>query len=259
VFQTSIQSGFARSRSEALHPRLFPDVLWLCPSLQSPGGTRLHDLRGSNWGTLTNMTPASDWVVNGGKGALDFDSTNDTVSMSSIPSIRSGAFTVSLWYYPFSVTGLNQIFAQWSNVGIIAFRNGTSLAWQVGNRVTTSAVFAANTWHHIVCFRQENGTLRAMVNAILDAGSAAANNQSSTQPFLLGGPVAGAGTGAGNCLIDDLRIFSGSLAFADARQLYHLGRGNMPMVRKRRYSEQEAAGFKAYWANRRSQLFGGGV
>ena len=241
MFQTTIQSGFARSRSEALYPRLFPDVLWACPSLQSPGGTRLHDLRGSNWGTLTNMTPASDWVVSGGRGALDFDNTNDTVSIPSIPSIRSGAFTVSLWYHPFSTTGLNQIFAQWAVTGIIAFRNGNALAWQVGNRVTTSAVFTANSWHHIVCFRQENGTLRAMVNAILDAGSAAATNQSSTEPFLLGGPVAGAGTLAGNCLIDDVRIFSRGLAFADARQLYQLGRGNMPIVRKRRYTEEAAA------------------
>lgn len=252
--QTTIQSGFARTRSEALHPRMFPDAGWWCPSLQSPGGTRLHDLRGSNWGTLNNIDPATDWVVSGGKGALDFDNTNDTVSIPSIPAIRSGPFTVSLWYYPFSITGLNQIFAQWSIAGLIAFRNGTSLAWQIGNRVTTSAVFTANLWHHVICFRQENGTLRAMVNAILDPGSAAATSQSSTELFLLGGPVAGAGTGAGNCLIDDVRIFSRSLSFAEGRQLYHLGRGNMPMVRKRRYTEEAGA-----TTNRRRRIICGSV
>jgi len=254
VFQTTIQSGFARSRSEASYPRLFPDVGWWCPSLQSPGGTRLHDLRGGNLGTLTNMEPATDWVVNGGRYALDFDNTNDTVSIPSIPSIRSGAFTVSLWYHPLSTTGLNQIFAQWAVSGLIAFRNGTSLAWQVGNRVTTSAVFTANSWHHVVCFRLESGTLRAMVNGRLDSGSAAATNQSSTEPFLLGGPVAGAGTGAGNCLMDDVRIFSRGLAFGDARQLYQLGRGNMPMVRRRQYTEAAAV-----TTNRRRRLICGSV
>jgi hypothetical protein len=184
------------------------------------------------------MDPASDWVVSGGKVALDFDNSNDQVSVPSIASIRSGPFAVSLWYYPFSISGFNQIFAQWLVNGIIAFRNGTSLAWQVGNRVTTGAVFTANTWHHVVCLRQENGTLRAMINGVLDAGSAAATSQSSTEPFLLGGPVGGAGTGAGNCQMDDIRIYLRGLSFGEARQLWQIGRGNMPLRPRRRYTEQ---------------------
>jgi hypothetical protein len=207
------------------------------------------------------MDPATDWVVSGGKGALDFDNSNDQVSIPSIASIRSGPFTVSLWYYPFSVSGINQIFAQWIGVGglgMIGFRNGSALAWQVGNRVTTGAVFTANNWHHMVCFRQENGTLRAMINGVLDAGSATATGQSSTEPFLLGGPVAGAGTGAGNCQMDDIRIYLRGLSFGEARQLYQIGRGNMPLRRRRRYTEQAAGGFKAYWARNNSRLIGAG-
>jgi hypothetical protein len=203
------------------------------------------------------MDPASDWVISGGKGALDFDNSNDQVSIPSIASIRSGPFTVSLWYYPFSVSGINQIFAQWLSNGIIAFRNGTSLAWQITNRVTTGAVFTANAWHHIVCFRQADGTLRAMVNGVLDSGSIPAANQSSTEPFILGGPVSGAGTGAGNCQMDDIRIYLRGLSFGEARQLWQIGRGNMPLRRRRRYTEQ-AGGFKGYWANRQ-HLIGSGV
>jgi hypothetical protein len=158
---------------------------------------------------------------------LDFDNSNDQVSIPSIASIRSGPFAVSLWYYPFSISGLNQIFAQWGTAtdGIIAFRNGTSLAWQNGNRVTTGAVFTANAWHHIVCFRQANGTLRAMINGVLDAGSATATSQSSTEPFLLGGPVGGAGTGAGNCQMDDIILFGDCITFGEAREIYRRGRG----------------------------------
>lgn len=256
---TSIQTGFARSASEAMFPRLFPDVLWLCPSLNpAMGGNRLWDLSGrQNWGTLTNMAN-DDWVISGGKLALDFDNSNDQVQASSIASIRSGPFTVSLWYYPFSISGLNQIFAQWLSSGIIAFRSGTSLAWQVGNRVTTGAVFTPNTWHHVFCLRQENGTLRAMINGVLDAGSATATNQSSTEPFILGGPVGGAGTGAGNCQIDDVRIYGRGLTAEEGMQIYRIGRGNMPLRRRRRYTEQAAGGFKAYWANRQ-HLIGSGV
>lgn len=257
---TSVQTGFARSASEAMFPRLFPDAGWWCPSLNpAMGGTRLWDLSGrQNWGTLTNMAN-DDWVISGGKGALDFDNSNDQVSIPSIASIRSGPFAVSLWYYPFSVSGLNQIFAQWGSAtdGIIAFRNGTALSWQNGNRVTTGAVFTANAWHHIVCFRQANGTLRAMVNGVLDSGSTPAANQSSTEPFILGGPISGAGTGAGNCQMDDIRIYLRGLSFGEARQLWQIGRGNMPLRRRRRYTEQ-MAGFKAYWARNNSRLIGAG-
>lgn len=261
-FTSTINSGFARSRSEAQFPRLFPDLGWWCPSLQPMGGTRLWDLSGrQNWGTLTSMDPATDWVISNGRGALDFDNTNDTVSMASIEAIRSGPFAVSCWYYPNTTSGINQIFAQWTNIGglgPIAFRNGNALAWQIVNRLTTASVFTASVWHHIVCYRLPSGTLRAMVNGVLDAGSSTATNQSSTDPFLLGGPVSGAGTGAGDCLLDDVRIYR-NLDINDGYALYRLGRGNMPIARRRRYTEQAAGGFQAYWARRQSQIIGAGV
>jgi hypothetical protein len=202
-------------------------------------------------GALVNMDPASDWVISGGKGALDFDNSNDQVSIPSIASIRSGPFTVSLWYYPFSVSGINQIFAQWLSNGIIAFRNGTSLAWQITNRVTTGAVFTANAWHHIVCFRQADGTLRAMVNGVLDSGSIPAANQSSTEPFILGGPVSGAGTGAGNCQMDDIVIFGDCITFGEAREIYRRGRG-AGLVEERRRPIRSAV-----TTNRRRRLLTG--
>jgi hypothetical protein len=199
-----------------------------CPSFSGNTGLQLPSTLGRSHGTLTNFANNGNdaYVANPDRVALSFNNVNNTVAIPSIPSIRSGAFTVSLWYYPFSVTGLNQIFAQWApGFGLIAFRSGTSLVWQVGPRVTTSAVFAANVWHHVVCFRLESGTLRVMVNGILDAGSTASANQSSTEPFLLGGPVAGAGTLAGNCLMDDITVWNAGLTANEARFLYEQGRG----------------------------------
>jgi hypothetical protein len=96
-----------------------------------------------------------------------------------------------------------------------------------------------------------------MVNGVLDSGSIPAANQFSTEPFLLGGPVGGAGTGAGNCQMDDIRIYLRGLSFGEARQLWQIGRGNMPLRPRRRYTEQ-AGGFKGYWANRQ-HLIGSGV
>ena len=199
--------AYYRPEWESLHSRMVDR--W-CPSFSGNTGLQLPSTMGRSHGILTNFANNGNdaYVANPERVGLSFNNLNNTVAMPSIPSIRSGAFAVSLWYYPFSLTATSQIFSQWSPVsGLIAFRNGNALAWQIGNRVTTSAVFTPNTWHHVVCFMNENGTLRAMVSGILDAGSAAASNQSSTEPFLLGGPVGGAGTGAGNCLIDDVIVF----------------------------------------------------
>jgi hypothetical protein len=60
-------------------------------------------------------------------------------------------------------------------------------------------------------------------------------------------------------LLDDARIYRDPLSLSDVRQLYQLGRGNMPIARRRRYTEEAAGGFKAYWARRQTQLIGGGV
>ena len=53
---------------ESTVPRLWDGVIgaW-CPSL-GPTGSRFHDFsRYGNWGTLTNMDPPTDWVVDGGQ------------------------------------------------------------------------------------------------------------------------------------------------------------------------------------------------
>ena len=69
---------------ESTVPRLWDGVIgaW-CPSL-GPTGSRFHDFsRYGNWGTLTNMDPPTDWVVDGGQYSLDFDNTNDYVDLGS--------------------------------------------------------------------------------------------------------------------------------------------------------------------------------
>jgi len=101
---TSVQTGFARSASEAMFPRLFPDAGWWCPSLNpAMGGTRLWDLSGrQNWATLTNMAN-DDWVVRSGKGMLDFDASNDFASTSASSSYNVGnSVTVSAFAFPTS-------------------------------------------------------------------------------------------------------------------------------------------------------------
>ena len=87
---------------ESTVPRLWDGVVgaW-CPSL-GPTGGRLHDFsRYGNWGTLTNMDPPTDWVVDGGQYALDFDAVNDYVVAGSLPDFPADC-TYSAWGWVYS-------------------------------------------------------------------------------------------------------------------------------------------------------------
>jgi hypothetical protein len=222
----------------------------------------------SNHGTLTNMDAASDWVVSGGKGALDFDATNDYVEMGVLTAIDAGDVSFSFWYYPHVVTGLATIFNNWSSTvssrGFYCFRNGSQIAFQqptINHRITTSVgSLTASTWHHVVCTKTSGtGGLRVHINGVLDANSGTAGtDQSSTAKFNFGGNYGG--TGGPNCLMDDLIVFNASLTANEAREIYRLGRG-YGVFPEPDFDEGFAAasGFKAYWARRQPQLIGGGV
>ena len=90
----------AKCQAEAEYPELWRGLVgaW-SPCLSPRGGTVLRDLSGrGNHGTLTNMDATTDWVTSGGKTALDFDGSNDYVSIdhNSIFAWPKGA-TFSTW------------------------------------------------------------------------------------------------------------------------------------------------------------------
>ncbi len=268
MLQTTIQSGFARNRSEALHPRLFPDAGWWCPSLQSPGGTRLHDLRGSNWGTLTMMDAASDWVVSGGRGALDFDGSNDRAEITGTYSglISSKIFSLSFWMrttaantntYPFTLGNSA------NDNPICGFRMSTTGAGTIaffyrdnaGNFVIPGDATVVNDgqWNHVVA-TCNGSTAQLFVNgrASGSASSISSLGASTINRVTIGalGRISVLAFYSG--LLDDARIYRDPLSAGDVRQLWQLGRGNMPMIRKRRYTEEAAA-----TTNRRRRLICG--
>lgn len=205
-------------------------------------GYRLLDRTGrGNHGTLTNMDAGTDWVgatIQGRSGyALDFDNTNDVVSVPHLSYLDSGHFTISCWYFTPTVSGFNQIVAQWQAVGApgpIAFRNGAAIAWQIQNRATTANILTANSWHFLsfIC----GPSLRVICNGVLDSNSAVVGVQSNSEPFLIGGPVLSAGTGAGNCRIADVVIHTRALTVAEHVDLYVRGPGWYQPYQRKRYA-----------------------
>lgn len=64
------------------------------------GGTVLHDYSGhKNHGTLTNMDPATDWVMGERGLALDFDGSNDRIDAGNGSSlnISTQSVTIAVW------------------------------------------------------------------------------------------------------------------------------------------------------------------
>lgn len=59
-----------------------------CWLMNERGGIRVNDLSGNgNHGTLTNMDPATDWIMSPDGPGLDFDGVNDTVLCGSTTSL----------------------------------------------------------------------------------------------------------------------------------------------------------------------------
>ena len=270
VNPTSIQSGFARSRSEALFPRLFPDAGWWCPSLNPPGGTRLHDLSGrQNWGTLTSMAN-DDWVVSVGRGALDFDGSNDGVLTNSAPAITTNAVTVCTWLNPSRLTR-GDLVTRWVGgassgdqfnllYGLTSGKPQFYVAFGPSggtNSGTGSATMAIGRWHFVTGI-WTGSACEVYLDGVFQSRSTTAGTLRTTagSQFSIGRNLSTDGYTQGQ--LDDIRIYDRALSASEVRQLYQLGRGNMPRIRQRRYTE-EAAGFKAYWANRRSRIIGAGI
>ena len=222
-------------------------VGYWCPWLGSSGYTLLNRSLMSTHGTLVNMDAGADWVgstIQGRGGyALDFDNTNDRIDASVLSALDSGDATFAFWYYPFSISGLNTVFNNWSstviNVGFFCFRNGAAISFQQpvsANRITTGSVLTANRWHHIVCRKQSIvGGLRVFVNGALDSNSATpGGNQASTAIFNLCGNYGG--VGAGNCQIAEFAIWNRAIADAEASELFRLGPGWYQPYQRKRYA-----------------------
>jgi hypothetical protein len=238
-------------------------VGWWCPSIDATGGILLDRSGRNNHGTLTNMDPASDWVASGGKLALDFDGSDDFVNTGNWSNSLT-RISVSAWVRPTSGTRQDFV-SKWGSInyqyvllqGVTASRFQFYISTTSSNAIgsgDSTTVISAGVWYHVVG-TYDGSTVRLFINGLLENSTSHSGNLSaSTQNNLIG--KSGDALFAGQ--LDDIRIYNRALTAGEVSQLWQIGRGNMPLRRRRRYTQQ-AAGFKAYWARRQSQLIGGGV
>jgi 5-hydroxyisourate hydrolase-like protein (transthyretin family) len=201
-------------------------------------GTIADDSVGTNNGTLNNMQQ-NDWVT--GKledYCLDFDGTNDYVSMDT-DTIPSDEFSISLWFYARSSTGTiydqsmgspyysggsRKYFAIYINSGELSwtFEDANDGDWRIYHTLTNPT----DTWHHVVVTAEwdnSNGNHSIWVDGELKTSEL---HYIRSKPYLnapyIGDPILD-GYQAPNVnfdgMIDDIRIYDYTVEAEDMEWL----------------------------------------
>lgn len=134
------------------------NVFAAAPCLGPTGGIVVDHSPWHLRGTMTNMDPASDWVVENGQWAVDH-TTNDYITFGnrSHTGVLSN-FTVSLWFYARSTAGTQGIASHtsFSDGGWQIAINSGQLRFPKWNDNPSTAI-SANTLYHAAFVRRGAG------------------------------------------------------------------------------------------------------
>ena len=208
------------------------------------------------------MDAATDWVVSGGRYALDFDGSNDYVSAGNMPNLGSiFDLTISFFlnvqastaYFPIiekyqgAVTSNGFLIYGVSGSGF-EFAGRENVATYLRSGYSGASDIQIGTWVHLVGRKRAtewsiwvNGVMKN--SQTLGTGTTSVNN--TTRPFLIGGSTTDAAYSA--CLLDDVRLYSRAISHSEIR-LLAIRRGIAYERRKRRSVYFNAAFFNPAWA-----------
>ena len=256
------------THDESAFPELWEGAVGAWAPCLGPTGLRLHDFSmRQNWGTLTNMDAATDWVVDGGQYGLDFDNANDFINLPSLTLNQSRPVSIRWFEKVASTAGTFQsrfILKTTGTRGLVVFRSTAtgylSLAVNGKNtgdyaRFVTAPTIAASVgvWREWVLVNtatvgSSGAPWRLWVDGIEHAAilDGAAGNFGNANCRI---GLDGLGDDPANCAMDDITIWDRSLTEAEVLQLRQLGRGGM-YQRRRRTTRYFTTGptFQAAWA-----------
>ena len=255
---------------ESAHPDLWNGVVGYWAPCLGPTGLRLHDLsRWNNWGTLTNMDAATDWVVDGGQYALDFDGTDDHIPTRVVPGITSHV-TFSVWFKSRDVSSVKAILSDCNSAGAsINFHMETQssklyILWGANPyfRPGGATTLVTDRLYHAVITRSGssgNWRARMYLDGKNDYDSTTSINPGTSNILTLGRAGEFNALYGNLSVLDDVIVWNRELQPNEVARLYQLGRGGMLERRRRRRVYTEQAGFRAHYRPQRAQLIGGGL
>ncbi|MBU2652413.1 MAG: LamG domain-containing protein, partial [Bacteroidetes bacterium] len=181
--------------------------------LNSTSGTTATDSKGSNTGTLTNMT-GSEWqtssAIFGPKNCLEFSGATEHVKVATLsPSFTQG--TISFWIKP-KATPVNHarvLSDYWDDDEIyLSSGVGKVATWHMidGDELMSSNPLPNNKWTH-VAITMDNSSSKLYINGVLDDESGPSDTDISTD-FEIGGYSTSGNYEVVNGYLDEFRIWS---------------------------------------------------
>lgn len=178
----SYANGFAPRDGQPLYPELWKGCVFAAAPCLGPTGLTLRDWSGlKRHGTLTNMDVGTDWVLSGGRYALDFDGTNDNIVVAANPIAGATEMTCEAWVILRSVSGgFGGLVGSWAaataNRSWSIFINSNAWSFGTGNgtsqALATSGTSAATNQLTHVCGIRTTATNKLYVNGIEVASAA---------------------------------------------------------------------------------------
>lgn len=252
-------SDFA-THDQSRFPELWAGCIGAWAPCLGPTGLRLHDFsRRNNWGTLTNMDAATDWIVDGSLFTLDLDGTDDFIDCLPLLGGRS-VVTVCFFAKPFSTTSRIEVNQGASNAdrcsyGLSEDGNAYIVPANTTNfgRVNWSSLGTSSFIHFAGVFNANGATNADRVKMWLNGIQRSLTFTGSivTSPGTLSGNLRFGlrpdGTTYSRGQIDDIRIYDRELSDAEIKLLAS-HRGISYQCRRRRSYFRNQVGFNPAWA-----------
>ena len=161
----------------------------------------------------------------GGSYALDFDGTDDYVTLPNSINMGTSDFTISIRFKTDDVgSGRQQVIQQTGGNAnrVIAINNGGVIASQLGSTSSESGFTAsANTWYHVVLVHDDSeNTLKWYVDGTAKNTNTSVNIGSNTGQFKLG-TNSGSSDKWFDGQMDELRIWNDARTAAEIKEYMH--------------------------------------
>jgi hypothetical protein len=220
---------------------------------------------------MTNMDAASDWVVNGGRYALDLDATDDAVTLPSKQYLFAGqAFTLS-WYEQITANvaaypARFRLQSATSTFGVFRTTDASysHLSWgqwsmTTGKKAAVSTIAnSIGIWKHFAIVAKAGPTSETVSDfeCYEDGISVTVSNSGSYGIFVETPSVIGfhSALNAANCKLDGMMLHSRQLSPQEIRLLASRRGIAYELAPRRRSSAQVVASFN----RRRRLLIGAG-
>ena len=194
-------------------------------------GTIAGDSSGNgNTGTLTN---GPTWAPGKYGNAVNFDGTNDYISVPDATSLKPSTITVAFWtklnsQAAFGVPVMKTTTSSWNDGYGFHNRGGSNeFTWwtnnyQGTNRFVTAPIFSLGTWHHVAGTFDTSSGAKLYIDGV-QAGTTATNTTALTNSNSALGIGFATGGNYWNGLIDEVRIYHRALTGQEIKAIYDVG------------------------------------